>query len=84
MHTILIKETTYWGIDIVRAGPKENDPPKDVQDTMNKIVKAKKNGPFPQGLILGTTVFQNGEKKRYYTGETDSATIKKFIPRYFE
>jgi len=41
LHTILIKETTHWGIDIVRAELKEIDPPKDVQDTMNKIVKAE-------------------------------------------
>jgi regulator of protease activity HflC (stomatin/prohibitin superfamily) len=38
LHEILIKETTHWGIDIVRAELKEIDPPKDVQDTMNKIV----------------------------------------------
>lgn len=41
LHSILIKETTHWGIDIVRAELKEIDPPKDVQDTMNKIVKAE-------------------------------------------
>lgn len=41
LHTVLIKETTKWGIDIVRAELKQIDPPKDVQDTMNKIVKAE-------------------------------------------
>jgi regulator of protease activity HflC (stomatin/prohibitin superfamily) len=41
LHEILIRETTHWGIDIVRAELKEIDPPKDVQDTMNKIVKAE-------------------------------------------
>jgi len=41
LHAILIKETTTWGIDIVRAELKELDPPKDVQETMNKIVKAE-------------------------------------------
>jgi regulator of protease activity HflC (stomatin/prohibitin superfamily) len=41
LHTILIKETTTWGIDIVRAELKQIDPPKDVQETMNKIVKAE-------------------------------------------
>ena len=38
---VLIKETTNWGIDIVRAELKEIDPPEDVQETMNKIVKAE-------------------------------------------
>jgi regulator of protease activity HflC (stomatin/prohibitin superfamily) len=41
LHKILIKETTNWGIDIVRTELKQIDPPKDVQETMNKIVKAE-------------------------------------------
>ncbi|MGA9121524.1 MAG: SPFH domain-containing protein [Bacteroidota bacterium] len=41
LHKVLIKETSSWGIDIVRAELKQSDPPKDVQDTMNKIVKAE-------------------------------------------
>jgi regulator of protease activity HflC (stomatin/prohibitin superfamily) len=41
LHAILIKETTHWGIDIVRTELKEIDPPKDVQETMNQIVKAE-------------------------------------------
>lgn len=41
LHRILIQETTTWGIDIVRAELKQIDPPKDVQETMNKIVKAE-------------------------------------------
>ncbi|MDZ4839742.1 MAG: SPFH domain-containing protein [Bacteroidota bacterium] len=39
--SVLKDETSRWGIDIVRAELKEIDPPKDVQDTMNKIVKAE-------------------------------------------
>jgi regulator of protease activity HflC (stomatin/prohibitin superfamily) len=41
LHKVLIQETKSWGIDIVRAELKQIDPPKDVQDTMNKIVKAE-------------------------------------------
>jgi len=41
LHKVLIQETHSWGIDIVRAELKQIDPPKDVQDTMNKIVKAE-------------------------------------------
>jgi len=41
LHKVLIQETQSWGIDIVRAELKQIDPPKDVQDTMNKIVKAE-------------------------------------------
>lgn len=37
----LSTETARWGIDIVRTELKEIDPPKDVQETMNKVVKAE-------------------------------------------
>ncbi len=37
----LKEETTKWGIDIMRTELKEIDPPKDVQETMNKVVKAE-------------------------------------------
>jgi len=40
LHT-LESETKKWGIEIVRAELKEIDPPKDVQETMNKVVKAE-------------------------------------------
>jgi regulator of protease activity HflC (stomatin/prohibitin superfamily) len=36
----LAKETKNWGMEIVRTELKEIDPPPDVQETMNKVVKA--------------------------------------------
>lgn len=41
LHNTLRKETETWGIVIVRTELKEIDPPPDVQDTMNKVVKAE-------------------------------------------
>jgi len=37
----LARETRSWGMEIVRTELKEIDPPKDVQETMNKVVKAE-------------------------------------------
>jgi regulator of protease activity HflC (stomatin/prohibitin superfamily) len=37
----LAKETKNWGMEIVRTELKEIDPPADVQETMNKVVKAE-------------------------------------------
>src|SRR5665811_14539 len=34
-------ETKDWGIEILRTELKEIDPPQDVQETMNKVVKAQ-------------------------------------------
>jgi regulator of protease activity HflC (stomatin/prohibitin superfamily) len=41
LYRTLHNETQNWGIEIVRTELKEIDPPKDVQDTMNKVVKAE-------------------------------------------
>lgn len=37
----LEKETASWGIDIVRTELKEIEPPRDVQEAMNAVVKAE-------------------------------------------
>jgi regulator of protease activity HflC (stomatin/prohibitin superfamily) len=39
--TTLANETKNWGMEIVRTELKEIDPPQDVQETMNKVVKAE-------------------------------------------
>jgi regulator of protease activity HflC (stomatin/prohibitin superfamily) len=41
LHNTLRNETASWGIVIVRTELKEIDPPRDVQETMNKVVKAE-------------------------------------------
>jgi regulator of protease activity HflC (stomatin/prohibitin superfamily) len=41
LHETLHKETKSWGIEIIRTELKQIDPPSDVQETMNKVVKAE-------------------------------------------
>ncbi len=41
LHNTLKNETSSWGIVIVRTELKQIDPPPDVQETMNKVVKAE-------------------------------------------
>jgi regulator of protease activity HflC (stomatin/prohibitin superfamily) len=41
LRSTLLKETANWGIEILRTELKEIDPPSDVQETMNKVVKAE-------------------------------------------
>lgn len=41
LYQTLHTETVGWGIEIVRTELKQIDPPKDVQETMNKVVKAE-------------------------------------------
>ncbi|MFA5275617.1 MAG: paraslipin [Candidatus Omnitrophota bacterium] len=41
LHNTLMEETSNWGLEIVRTELKEIDPPKDVQETMNKVVRRR-------------------------------------------
>jgi regulator of protease activity HflC (stomatin/prohibitin superfamily) len=41
LQKILSEETSSWGVDILRVELKEIIPPKDVQDVMNKVIKAE-------------------------------------------
>jgi len=41
LHETLEGAIVNWGIEITRTELKEIDPPKDVQETMNKVVKAE-------------------------------------------
>ena len=41
LYKTLHTETKGWGIEIVRTELKQIEPPKDVQETMNKVVKAE-------------------------------------------
>jgi regulator of protease activity HflC (stomatin/prohibitin superfamily) len=41
LYKTLHNETKGWGIEIVRTELKQIDPPSDVQETMNKVVKAE-------------------------------------------
>ena len=40
LYNNLASETKNWGLEIVRTELKEINPPTDVQETMNKVVKA--------------------------------------------
>jgi regulator of protease activity HflC (stomatin/prohibitin superfamily) len=63
LHKILIEETTTWGIDIVRTELKQIDPPKDVQDTMNKIVKAENEKIAAVDYATAVETTADGEKR---------------------
>ncbi len=41
LYDTLMSETKNWGVEIIRAELKQIEPPKDVQSTMNQVVKAE-------------------------------------------
>ena len=63
LHATLLEETVNWGIEIVRTELKEIDPPKDVQETMNKIVKAENEKIAAIDFATATETKADGEKR---------------------
>ena len=63
LHQTLREETQNWGIDIVRTELKEIDPPKDVQDTMNKVVKAENEKIAAVDFATARETTADGEKR---------------------
>ncbi len=63
LYVTLIDETAHWGIEIVRTELKEIDPPKDVQETMNKIVKAENEKMAAIDFATAIETRADGEKR---------------------
>ncbi|MFC1503858.1 SPFH domain-containing protein [Spirochaetota bacterium] len=59
----LCVETKSWGIDVVRTELKEIDPPKDVQETMNKVVKAENEKISAIDFATATETEADGQKR---------------------
>ena len=63
LYSTLLEETTDWGVEIVRTELKEIDPPKDVQETMNKIVKAENEKMAAIDFATAVETRADGEKR---------------------
>ena len=63
LHKTLCDETGSWGLEIVRTELKEIDPPKDVQETMNKVVKAENEKISAVDFATATETVADGQKR---------------------
>ena len=63
LHNTLMEETSNWGLEIVRTELKEIDPPKDVQETMNKVVKAENEKIAAVDFATATETVADGQKR---------------------
>jgi regulator of protease activity HflC (stomatin/prohibitin superfamily) len=63
LQKTLREETKSWGIDIVRTELKEIDPPKDVQETMNKVVKAENEKIAAVDFATATETVADGQRR---------------------
>lgn len=63
LQQTLREETQHWGIEIVRAELKEIDPPQDVQETMNKVVKAENEKVAAVDYATATETMADGARR---------------------
>ena len=63
LYQILLRETKSWGLEVVRTELKEIDPPKDVQETMNKVVKAENEKIAAVDFATATETAADGQKR---------------------
>jgi regulator of protease activity HflC (stomatin/prohibitin superfamily) len=59
----LKNETASWGIEILRTELKEIDPPVDVQETMNKVVKAENEKIAAVDYATATETQADGQRR---------------------
>ncbi len=59
----LVTETANWGLLVVRTELKEINPPRDVQETMNKVVKAENEKTAAVDFATATETQADGERR---------------------
>jgi regulator of protease activity HflC (stomatin/prohibitin superfamily) len=63
LRTTLRTETSNWGLEILRTELKEIDPPADVQETMNKVVKAENEKIAAVDYATATETQADGQRR---------------------
>ncbi len=63
LRTTLRTETANWGLEILRTELKEIDPPADVQETMNKVVKAENEKISAIDFATATETQADGQRR---------------------
>ena len=63
LRTTLRTETANWGLEILRTELKEIDPPADVQETMNKVVKAENEKIAAVDYATATETQADGQRR---------------------
>jgi regulator of protease activity HflC (stomatin/prohibitin superfamily) len=63
IEEILDKETNSYGVEVLRVELQKIEPPMDVQDSMNKVVKAEQEKIAAADLASATEIKADGERR---------------------
>jgi len=63
VETVLDKETNSYGVEVLRVEIQKIEPPADVQDSMNKVVKAEQEKIAARDMATATETRADGDKR---------------------
>lgn len=63
VEKILVKETASYGVDVLRVEIHKIDPPQDVQDSMNNIIKAEQQKIAAKNLAEAVEIQADGKRR---------------------
>lgn len=63
VETVLDKETNSYGVEVLRVEIQKIEPPADVQEAMNKVVKAEQEKIAAMDIATATETRADGEKR---------------------
>ena len=63
VETVLDKETNSYGVEVLRVEIQKIEPPSDVQDSMNKVVKAEQEKIAARDIATATETRADGDKR---------------------
>ena len=81
LRTALKTETAAWGIEILRTELKEIDPPHDVQETMNKVVKAENEKVAAIDFATATETQADGARRAEIKKAEGTGRPRSWTPR---
>jgi len=62
VETVMTKETKNYGVSVLRVEIQRIDPPKDVQESMNNVVKAEQNKIAATDLAKAQEIEADGQR----------------------
>ena len=63
VESVLDKETSSYGVEVLRVEIQKIEPPEDVQDSMNKVVKAEQEKIAAMDMATAAETRADGEKR---------------------
>ena len=81
LRVILDEQTDDWGIEVVRVELKEITPPKDVQDTMNKVIKAENEKTAAVDFATAAETVADGKRRASIKEAEGIATAKVIVAK---